>query len=116
MSFKSRYSFNDRWSEANRVIYKYPERVPIICERSNTAPRDCPDIDKNKYLVPRDLTIGQFLYVIRKRMKLPSEKAIFIFINGAIPPSYHMLGNIYESYKDNDSFLYIQYSFENTFG
>ena len=114
--FKSSHSVYDRWGEALRVIQKYPDRVPLICERSNTANSDCPFIDKNKYLVPKDLTIGQFIYVIRKRMRLPAEKAIFIFVNGFIPPSSQMLGDTYDFYKDEDGFLYIKYSFENTFG
>lgn len=44
-----------------------------------------PDIDKKKYLVPSDLTVGQFVYVIRKRIKLSPEKGIFIFINNVLP-------------------------------
>ena len=114
--FKNQYSFEERFSEANRVINKYPDRIPIICQRSKNASRDCPNIDKIKYLVPRDLTIGQFLYVIRKRLKLPSEKALFIFINNSIPPTTQMVGSIYNLHKDKDLFLYLYYSFENTFG
>jgi GABA(A) receptor-associated protein len=49
-------------------------------------------------------------------MLLQPEKAIFLFINGSIPISSQMLGNIYELNKENDGFLYIVYSFENTFG
>jgi hypothetical protein len=30
--------------------------------------------------------VGQFIYVIRKRIKLPSEKAIFIFVGNYVPP------------------------------
>jgi hypothetical protein len=37
--------------------------------------------------VPSDLTVGQFVYVIRKRIKLSPEKAIFIFTNNALPPT-----------------------------
>jgi len=115
-SFKKTYSLFDRNSEASRVLIKYPDRVPVICERSYSAPKDCPLIDKNKYLIPRDLTVGQFIYVIRKRMHLPAEKAIFIFINNNIPASNHMIGELYEYYRDADNFLYVTYSFENTFG
>jgi GABA(A) receptor-associated protein len=35
--------------------------------------------------VPADLTVGQFIYVIRKRVKLDPDKAIFIFVNDTIP-------------------------------
>jgi hypothetical protein len=39
------------------------------------------------------LTVGQFVYVIRKRIKLSSEKAIFIFVKNVLPPT-GMLGDV----------------------
>jgi len=66
--------------------------------------------------VPVDLTVGQFVYVIRKRIKLPSEKAIFIFVNDILPPTAALISTIYEEHKDEDGFLYVLYSGENTFG
>ena len=116
MTFKNSYSFNDRSLESHRIIMKYPDRIPIICERSQISSNDCPSIDKNKFLVPNDFTLGQFIFVIRKRMKLPPEKAIFLFINDIYHNSTQLLSNIYDSEKDDDGFLYISYSFENTFG
>lgn len=41
----------------------------------------------HRYLVPSDLTVGQFVYVIRKRIKLSPEKAIFIFVKNVLPPT-----------------------------
>jgi len=41
--------------------------------------------------VPADLTVGQFVYVIRKRIKLAPEKAIFVFINNFLPPTGELL-------------------------
>jgi GABA(A) receptor-associated protein len=38
-----------------------------------------------RYLVPADLSVGQFVYVIRKRIKLSAEKAIFIFVDNVLP-------------------------------
>ena len=75
-----------------------------------------PNLDKSKYLVPCDLTVGQFMFVIRKRMKLPSEKAIFLFVKGSIPSTNTIISNLYDSSKDEDGFLYVSYSGENTFG
>jgi GABA(A) receptor-associated protein len=115
-TFKKSYSSRDRWNESTRVLEKYPDRTPIICERSKSAGADCPFIDKNKYLVPNGLSVGQFIYIIRKRMNLPSEKALFLFINGTIPPTSSMIGSVYACHKDSDGFLYVTYSLENTFG
>lgn len=116
MNFQKEYSLQDRLEETSKIIQKYPERIPIICERSSLASSDCPNIDKNKYLVNKDLSVGQFIYVIRKRINIPSEKALFIFINGFIPSSSQCLGDIYFFHKEQDGFLYITYSYENTFG
>ncbi len=114
--FKKEYSFEERSDEAQRVLSKYPDRVPIICERSNAASKETPSIDKKKYLVPRDLNMGQFLYVIRKRIKLPSEKALFLFVKGRMVSNATSISDAYESNKDSDGFMYIHYSCENTFG
>ncbi|CAH0477326.1 hypothetical protein KXD40_001990 [Peronospora effusa] len=113
-SFKKEHSFEKRQAEAQRIRSKYPDRIPVICEKADRS--DIPDIDKKKYLVPADLTVGQFVYVIRKRIKLSPEKAIFIFINNVLPPTAALMSNIYEEQKDVDGFLYITYSGENTFG
>ena len=66
--------------------------------------------------MPVDLTVGQFVYVIRKRIKLRPEKAIFIFVSSVLPPSAALMSSIYEEHRDEDGFLYIQYSGEHTFG
>ena len=97
------------------VLQKHPDRIPVICQRkiNSTIPR----VDKNKYLVPRDITVGQFIYVIRKRISISKDEALFMFTeNGIIPPSSTLLSNLYTENKDEDGFLYIIYSGENTFG
>jgi GABA(A) receptor-associated protein len=113
-SFKSEHPLEKRKAEAGRIKDKYPDRIPVIVEKSPKS--DIPDIDKKKYLVPADLTVGQFVYVIRKRIKLSAEKAIFIFVKNTLPPTAALMSTIYEQHKDDDGFLYITYSGENTFG
>ncbi|GAY41925.1 hypothetical protein CUMW_063080 [Citrus unshiu] len=86
----------------------------VIVEKAERS--DIPTIDKKKYLVPADLTVGQFVYVIRKRIKLSAEKAIFIFVDNVLPPTGAIMSTIYDEKKDEDGFLYVTYSGENTFG
>ncbi|WVZ87207.1 hypothetical protein U9M48_033884, partial [Paspalum notatum var. saurae] len=113
-SFKLEHPLEKRQSEANRIREKYPDRIPVIVEKAERS--DIPDIDKKKYLVPADLTVGQFVYVVRKRIKLSAEKAIFIFVKNTLPPTAALMSSIYEENKDEDGFLYMTYSGENTFG
>jgi GABA(A) receptor-associated protein len=60
--------------------------------------------------------MGQFLYVIRKRLRLLPEKALFLFVNGTIPPTTSLINEVYNRHKDDDGYLYISYAQENTFG
>eukprot|EP00163_Fabomonas_tropica_P010225 TRINITY_DN2030_c0_g2_i1.p2 TRINITY_DN2030_c0_g2~~TRINITY_DN2030_c0_g2_i1.p2 ORF type:complete len:125 (+),score=44.04 TRINITY_DN2030_c0_g2_i1:292-666(+) len=113
-SFKTEHDFEKRQAESQRIRSKYPDRIPVICEKAEKS--DIPDIDKKKYLVPADLTVGQFVYVIRKRIKLSPEKAIFIFVKNVLPATASLMSTVYEEHKDEDGFLYITYSGENTFG
>lgn len=112
--FKFQYSYEQRKKEATSIKKKYPDRIPVIVEKEPHS--DIVEIDKHKFLVPNHLTVGQFVYVIRKRMKLPPEKAIFIFVHNQIPNQSCLMSSIYEESKDNDEFLYIKYTGENTFG
>ena len=74
----------------------------VICEKVEKS--DIATIDKKKYLVPADLTVGQFVYVIRKRIKLSPEKVIFIFVDAVLPPTAALMSSIYEEHKDEDGY------------
>ncbi|RZB54663.1 Autophagy-related protein 8C isoform A [Glycine soja] len=113
-SFKLEHPLERRQAESARIRDKYPDRIPVIVEKAERS--DIPDIDKKKYLVPADLTVGQFVYVVRKRIKVSAEKAIFVFIYNTLPPTAALMSSIYEENKDDDGFLYMTYSGENTFG
>ncbi|KAH0459020.1 hypothetical protein IEQ34_011834 [Dendrobium chrysotoxum] len=137
--FKEEYSFEDRCEESKEIIAKYPERVPIvpaanlgssllvlssvadhcydyqvIAERF--ARSDLPGMEKRKYLVPRDMSIGQFIHILSCRLHLAPGKALFVFVNNTLPQTSSLVESIYESYKDEDGFLYMYYSSEKTFG
>ena len=114
-SFKREFSFDNRLAESTRVLKKYPERKPIICEKYGSQ-KDLPDIDKKKYLIHNGLTFGHFMFVIRKRIKLQPESALFLFVNNKLISSSSIIDHVYHQEKDPDGFLYISYSKENVFG
>jgi len=111
--FRKRYNLSERTNESKRIMKKYPYRIPVIVY---TTQKNMPAIDKSKFLVPTDLTVGQFLYVIRKRIQLAPEKALFLFCGNTLPQTSALCGSIYECNKDKDGFLYMIYTSENTFG
>jgi len=114
MEFKKQYPLYERLQESQKVLHNYPDKVPVICEKDNRV-QNC-GIKKRKYLVSRDLTIGQFIFIIRNNVQMRSDMGLFLFTNGIIPSSSDTIEYIYNKFKENDGFLYINYAFENTFG
>lgn len=106
-----------RLNECNRLRFKYPNRIPIVLVNQNNT--KLPRININRYLAPYDMTVGQLLYIIRKRINIPPEMGIFLYTG----PNRNMLATSYvlrQCYFDNmnvdDHFLYIYIAVENTFG
>jgi|SaaInlV_100m_DNA_3_1039692.scaffolds.fasta_scaffold89042_2 GABA(A) receptor-associated protein len=113
--FKKENSLEKRSTESTRILLKYKNRVPIIIDVADSF-KDQLKLDKKKYLVPSDLNVSQFLYVIRKRLELQPEHALFIFFNNTLPPTSQILGDLYKTEKDKDGFLYATVSLESVFG
>lgn len=82
------------------MIYEYPLTdyllfsFQVIVEKAPKA--RIGDLDKKKYLVPSDLTVGQFYFLIRKRVHLRPEDALFFFVNNVIPPTSATMGSLYQ--------------------
>jgi GABA(A) receptor-associated protein len=111
--FKNLSTFEKRKEESTRIISKFPDKIPVICEPYDNDL----GLDKTKYLVPNDLTMGHFVYVIRKRCSLSPEKSLFLLINNKhIPPTSQLISEIYNQLADEDGFLYIVARKEETFG
>jgi GABA(A) receptor-associated protein len=97
----------------------YPDRLPIIIEMSPSSASYNQYINpmpKIKYLVPRDITMGQFVKIFREKIKIDASTALFFFINNKLFPMSSPIGNVYDSDKDEDGFLYIEFCEESTFG
>ena len=114
-SFKKNNTFDKRKADAHRINNKYKDKVPIIVEVKEYNKNEL-ILDKYKYLVPFDLNVSQFLFVIRKRINLNPDVSIFIFFNNSLQLSSETIGNVYKLHKDVDGFLYATISLENTFG
>jgi GABA(A) receptor-associated protein len=100
---------------------KYPNKIPIVVNKTNTNSNMTPNITKNKFIVSGDMTVGQFIYEMRKHVTISNhpEIAIFLFVGkkNIIPNSNVMMNVIYDKFKnDDDGMLMIYYSGESTFG
>ena len=108
-------TMEQRQKESIEILLKYPDRACIFVEKiqSDTI---LPDLDKKKYLVPRSITAAQFILVIRNRIEIPKETALFFYTNKNIMSGNTLISEINDKHKDADGFLYIKYTGENCFG
>ena len=113
--YRQRVSLPDRKITAERIAAQHPDRIPVVVECSEQLQMDHP-LKKNKFAVPHELTLAQFMFVIRKHMKLQPEYAIFAFINNRLHPTTTPIGAIYAQEKNDDGFMYIDVFQESTFG
>jgi GABA(A) receptor-associated protein len=114
--------------ECQRILLKYPEKIPIYLEKykensynfykiyKSEKIDEVSNISNKKFLVNYDTTVGEFLYLLRKRIKMKPDKAIFLFINDKLCATHEPFGQIYEREKNFLNFLHVIYSFESTFG
>ena len=107
-------SFDERLKEATDVLKKYPDKIPIIVEQNTKVKNPC--LDRNKFLSPHDVTIGQFILILRNRLGLSSSQSIFLFVHGKTLANEMLLSDVYRIYGDTDKFLKMKYSLESFFG
>lgn len=113
--FKMQNSYEKRKDESTRLKNKFPDKIPVILEKTETSL--LPNINKQKFLMQKDVTIGQFLYIIRSSINLDSSEAIFLIINGNIvPATSSTIGEVHTNHGDKDGFLYVHYSAQQTYG
>jgi len=108
-------TLEDRKLYSAKLITKYPDRIPVVIEPHSKLLKT-EKMEKNKYLMPRNIKITEMMVIFRTIIKIDSSKAIFIFVNNSLIPMRDTVEELYNTYKDQDGFLYITYAYENTFG
>jgi GABA(A) receptor-associated protein len=106
-----------RQEESKRIIEKYPLKIPIVITRASHD-KDLPVSKKYKFLIPKDLTIGQVLYIIRRHVQVKPDAALYLFVGDSkrLPLISDLVSYTYSTCKNEDGFLYMIYASETTFG
>ena len=114
-TFKERHDLETRRDICRKALKKHSDHVPAILEPMGTS---APDMGRQRYLLPLELTGGQLQYVVRHRLKMQKEDALFLFCGDrTLVPSQKTARELTARYRDEeDGLLYIYYALENTFG
>ncbi|KAI6229292.1 putative gamma-aminobutyric acid receptor-associated protein [Aphelenchoides besseyi] len=113
-------SFKERKTERSRMAddirRQQPDKIPVIIERYD-GERGLPLLDKCKYLVPGHVTVAELMCIIRSRLHLHPEQALFVLANEKSLVSNSMtIADIYNQEKEQDGFLYLVYASQPAFG
>lgn len=141
--YKHEHSLEQRRFESERIRRRYPDRIPVIVQpllsssvsstvlstslfrsfSTSSTSSSCNEItstrlENEKFLVPSELSFGQFAYNIRRRLRLRAEHALFFYIGsyGKQPVLSSTMESLYNDNKDTDGFLYVCYADEKVFG
>lgn len=110
-------SLTERKSEVLRILKKYPEKVPVIIIKEKGCTIKEPT--NTKFLIPKELTVAQFLYTLRTRILLAPDQALFLSFGSTkeMPANTDQMNHVYQLYHDTeDEMLYATYNTETTFG
>ena len=109
--------------QADEMMRKYEDRLPVWIERNESCTRkDIKSVVKHKYLTPKALRCAELLAVVRRRIDLSPQVALFLFVSAGkdggmiLLPSSWTVEEAWTHYKSPDNFLRIKYDAENTFG
>ena len=85
-SILSEKTFEERLRSSTEIKERYPDRLPCIVEKATSrGAAATPALDKGRFLVPQDLTLSQFIFVIRRRLQLDPQSALFLYAGGQMP-------------------------------
>ncbi|TKR89358.1 hypothetical protein L596_013474 [Steinernema carpocapsae] len=113
--YKERYSLEKRQAKARNVLHGHSVHVPVVCEKASGSRLE--HLKQDCYKVASNITIGTFLVIIRERLSLTEDEAIFLFAKNAIMSTTKTMAEVYDEFKDEeDGFLYLTYQEESVYG
>lgn len=122
-NYKTKNTLQDRQYQSSKMLEK--GLIPIIAfPGSQETPyplginKDSQkEYMKTKYIVSQDKSFGEFMSGFRKGITVNSDKGLFFSsCSGIMLVPNQLMSQIYQRFKDEDGFLYIIYTCENTFG
>jgi len=114
--------FEKRSETVKELNNRFPDRIPVVITDEHKT------IKPLRLLVSPELLIMNILVIIRKRVFLNKEEAIYLFATIyknkqdskvkklILCNSTDSISSVYNTYKDEDGLIYLTYCKENVFG
>ncbi|KAG6749747.1 hypothetical protein POTOM_046815 [Populus tomentosa] len=93
-SFKDEFTFEKRLEESQDNFAKYPLRIPGVAAFRTHCNPQIPGVETLLYLVPRDMSVGQFIHILSSRLHLTPGKALLVFVKGTLPQTAALMDSV----------------------
>ena len=106
----------ERKEKLEKLLTKNPNKIPIIFEKHKDSKLRIENQDA-KFISTKNIKLSEFTRQLRDMWKLKEDASVFFSCgNKAILNQDSLIGDLYDQYKDEDGYLYIQYREVETFG
>ena len=116
--FRITRSMEQRRSDNDRMQKFYPNSIQVVLQSKSIF------LDRSKYLVPNNLTIGQFLFYLRQKISVNTNKGLYLFVEQIdkdektmstyLPQTGNTLEMVYTNWRHIDGYLYMFIEQEST--
>ncbi len=97
---------NERKKNSETLLQENPLRIPVLVTANNGKIK----LNKHEFLVPKQLKVVHFAATLRRSVNLSPENAVYIYAKNHLLKHDKFMGEVYEAYKDEDGFLYVNVS------
>ena len=113
IEYRKKFTLDERKNEFKIFKEKFKDKVPIIIEKLIFKPKDRKNALILKEKANREDTFGLLYSVLENKIPFEKDKgSILLFINSKKSITHgQLIGEVYDKYKEEDGFLYVQYNF-----
>lgn len=92
-----------RKDNAALIMKENPSRVPVLIQNE----RGKLQIKKKEFLVPKQFKVVHFIATLRKQINIDPENALYLYVKNHLLKPDRYIAEVYDQYKSDDGFLYI---------
>jgi len=116
--YKKQYPLLDRKRVSETILDRYENRVPIILEAGDRRLVQAGTVNYQRQIMMRDTRIQDLIVSLKQKLgdQFRPTDSLFIYADNRILNGFTTIGKAYDQYRDEDGFLYLTYTTQETFG
>jgi GABA(A) receptor-associated protein len=110
----STLSLEERQEKSKSFRERHPNHIPVLVTEHKKSEVKGPSL--LKFNVSKACKIAEVIMSIKQKTNPTSTAAIYVYVNNEVCNPSQSIVDIDSKYRNEDGYLYLVYSTENTFG